>query len=601
MKKRGSNFFSNIRLFFLCLKIMFASAGFLCFVFFVIEISTAFIPFITLYATKTITNMFSYESNLTMTKLLLPLLVFVIATSYSNIIDPVRNYFSESIQEKTAFKTQLELLKAVNNYKDAEIFEFSNFYNQLREAESGAGARMISILHLSISMIKGIIGLVTSAYLFVSIQWWIGVITLVSIIPTTYCGFWASRRRVNLFKNQSDTTRRMTYLKNILVSRDAAKEIRLFRIQDFILNKYKEIFKTEHNRNNQLRRTNTLVGVISNFLCSSIIAFAIIFFIVDCLEGGEITIGDIIMYIGLIPQLAISFRSVVNSYVYMSDNVHYISFYVDFIHKSREDNIRHYSNQIVEKNFSVSLDNVSFRYPASTAYAINNISIKIDGPGLYSIVGKNGAGKSTIVKLLLRMIKPSGGKILINNKDINNYEYDELRKKQSGVFQDFVQLSFKVSENIWFGNIDNELDKDKMRKMSEMVCLHKDIMKLNNNYDSFLGKEFKEGQELSRGQWQKIAWARALYSDKEMMIFDEPTSAIDPETESKIYEIIKELSKNKIIILISHRLSSVINSTRIFVLDNGSLIEEGTHKELIIRNGIYKELFERQASGYIDE
>ncbi len=595
--KKKMKFFRNLKISLNNIKVIFLSSKILSFIFLFIEIIVSLFPFISLLAMRTITNELSSGSSLSFNTLLIPLIIFVIANTLNTVIEPIRTGIVETIQDNIAFKSQLELLKAINKYESVELFEFSSFYNELKEAESGSGARMISVLQLSFSMIRGIITVSMSAYLFININWWIGLITVLSIIPTTYYGIWAARNRVNLFRSQSEPTRKLAYYKNLITSKDAAKEIKLFRLGKYIVSLYDKLFKSENQKTIKVRKKNSSIGILANLLSSAVIGFAVIYFVSGAIKNS-VSVGDIILYIGIIPQLGIGLRNVINSYIYMADNNNYVDFFNKFISKSK--NIIEPENSNFSLKFqTLSLQNVSFQYPNSEYYALKSINLNISAPGLIAIVGKNGAGKSTLAKILLRMYSPTFGEYYVDGMPVTEFNISDFRKKQSGVFQDFIQMSFSVSDNIWFGNIDKKKDYQKVKEVSEATGSIHDIIRLPDEFDTMLGKEFSNGQELSKGQWQKLIWARAIYSDAQFMVFDEPTSAIDPEAEGKLYDVISELAKTRLVFLISHRLSSVIGAKEILVLENGELLERGTHQDLIKGNSIYKDLFEKQASGYM--
>lgn len=585
----------NIKMTFISLKLIVKNARLLSTIFVIIEIIISISPFVTLLAIRNIANQLVSNQLINYTSLLIPLLVFIIANGINTVIEPIRTGIVEIIQDKVAFETQLELLKSVNNYQSIELFEFSSFYNEIKEAEAGSGNRMISVLQLSSSMFRGIITTAFSAYLFIELNWWIGILTILSIIPTTYYGIWASRNRVNLFRSQSEPTRKLSYYKNLIVSKDAAKEVRLFRLGNYIVKLYKDLFHIENKKLNKVRTKNSIIGVFANIISSIVIGFAVIYFVNDAIKS-QFSIGDIILYIGIIPQFGLGLRSVVNAYIYTIDNNRYVNFYYNFIKKSKQ--LKDISSKNKPEFEHIKLEDISFQYPNSNNYALKHIDIEVSKSGLVAIVGKNGAGKSTLMKILLRLYKPTSGQYYVDHQLVDTYSYDDFRKKQSGVFQDFIQMSFSVSDNVWFGNIDNEKDLNKISEAMEITGVKQDVNHLEQGFDSVLGKEFTEGSELSKGQWQKLVWARAIYSDSNFLIFDEPTSAIDPETEKKLFDLIIELSQNKLVFLISHRLSSVIKAKQIIVLDQGEIIEKGTHEELIKNNKLYRDLFEKQASGY---
>lgn len=242
---------------------------------------------------------------------------------------------------------------------------------------------------------------------------------------------------------------------------------------------------------------------------------------------------------------------------------------------------------------------MSFSYPGTDRYALKSISFDIKSPGLIAVVGKNGSGKSTMAKLLLRMFEPTKGEYYVDGENSKHINIDNFRTQQSGVFQDFAQLNFTVAENVWFGNIDTIMDLDHIIEVSKTTDIHNVVNELKDDYNSMLGKQFSNGAELSKGQWQKLVWARALYSDAPFLIMDEPTSAIDPESEYTLCQSLHQISKQRLVFYISHRLSSVVLADWILVLDGGILVEQGKHHDLMKKEGgVYYDLFSKQASGY---
>ncbi|MBV9786549.1 MAG: ATP-binding cassette domain-containing protein, partial [Chloroflexi bacterium] len=242
--------------------------------------------------------------------------------------------------------------------------------------------------------------------------------------------------------------------------------------------------------------------------------------------------------------------------------------------------------------------NVSFRYPNRPQYALRNVNLFIGAGEKLALVGNNGAGKTTLVKLMTRLYDPTEGEILLDGVDIREYDVNELRKRIGVIFQDFVRYHATVRENIGFGQIDAIDDDRRIREAAQRGGGDEVVNRLPEGYNTMLGAWFEKGQELSGGQWQKIALSRAFMRDGEVLVLDEPTAALDAEREFEIFQRFRELTDGKIALLISHRFSTVRMADRIVVLENGHLTELGTHQELLVQNGTYAKLFNMQAAGY---
>jgi ATP-binding cassette subfamily B protein len=247
----------------------------------------------------------------------------------------------------------------------------------------------------------------------------------------------------------------------------------------------------------------------------------------------------------------------------------------------------------------IEFKNVGFQYSTTTRKALKNINLTIKPGEVVALVGENGSGKTTLIKLLCRLYDPTQGRITIDGIDLSQFKTEELRRQISVIFQDYAKYHFTAQENIWLGNIDLPPQSDSIIKAAKRSGADDVITKLPKGYDTILGKLFDKGEELSIGQWQKVALARAFLRDSQLIVLDEPTSAMDPKAEYEVFEKFRQLIKNQSAILISHRLSTVKMADRIYVMDNGTIVEGGTHEELMKLSGTYAHLFEIQASQYM--
>lgn len=249
-------------------------------------------------------------------------------------------------------------------------------------------------------------------------------------------------------------------------------------------------------------------------------------------------------------------------------------------------------------NQGIKFEHIWFRYPNGDKDVIKDVNIEMQPGEVIALVGENGSGKTTLVKLLCRLHDPLRGQITIDNIDLRNFSKAALRQEISVIFQDFIQYQLSARDNIWIGDIHKPNDDDIIKLSAKSVGAHDVIRGLPSGYDTVLGKMFEHGEELSIGQWQKVALARAFFRDSQIMVLDEPTSAMDPQAEYEIFAKFKELIEDRSAILISHRLSTVRMADRIFVLHDGQIVESGTHDELVNKHGAYANLFEKQAKNY---
>jgi ATP-binding cassette subfamily B protein len=308
------------------------------------------------------------------------------------------------------------------------------------------------------------------------------------------------------------------------------------------------------------------------------------------LGTAQITSSAINRFISSVSRLIRQANDIFQNYLFITD-------YETFMALPEENQSVgiHFPENLSE---GIEFQNVYFKYPQSRDWILKDVSFKISPADNIAIVGQNGAGKTTLIKLLCRFYEPQKGKILINGKDINDYNIKEYRFKFSALFQDFAQYPFSVEDNIRFGDISQKKSLRKIKRAAALTGITGFIKSLPLGYKNPLDKEFKSGVEPSKGLWQRVALARILYRPSEVLILDEPTSNVDPQSEEEIFTQVLEVAKEKIIFLVSHRFSTVRKADKILVLEEGTVVEYGTHNELMAKNGRYKELFDIQAESF---
>jgi len=385
----------------------------------------------------------------------------------------------------------------------------------------------------------------------------------------------------------------------LLTSTDYAKDIRLLGLGQLFISRYRDLRE-------QIRKERLSLAFRASVeeFASKAIALAVVFgtfaFIAQQAFNGVITIGDMLMYFGAIQQGQSFLNSFLSSLVGLYENNLFLTALYQFLDLKTK--IEEPSNPISFprpiKN-GICFEQVGFSYPNTSTIVLKDINLEILPGQIVALVGENGSGKTTLIKLLCRLYDPQEGTIKIDGIDLRNFRTYDLRREISAVLQDYANYHFKARENIWLGNINMPEDMDNIVRAAECAGIDEAIKRLAKGYDTFLGRVFeKNGAELSIGEWQKIALARAFFRDSQMIILDEPTSSLDAKAEENVFNRFKQLAAGKMAVIISHRLSSVTMADRIYYIKEGCVTEQGTHRQLMDQGKEYAQLFEIQAKHY---
>ncbi|MEZ4951759.1 MAG: ABC transporter ATP-binding protein [Saprospiraceae bacterium] len=390
----------------------------------------------------------------------------------------------------------------------------------------------------------------------------------------------------------------MDYLRYIGASDVTAKEVKLFGLSDFIANRFEKVAHRYYLANRDLAIKRTTWGSIFNILGDLAYYGAYVLIIIRTVAGA-LSVGDMTFLSGSFNRLRNQLQAIFTRFSRITESSLYLQDYFDFIDfKFEEDENKIYLQlpDKIEEGFY--FKNVSFKYPESDKFVLENVSFHLKKGEKLALVGENGAGKTTLIKLLLGMYQPTSGEILMDGKNIHDFQPGEYQEKFGAIFQDYVRYSFTAGENIGVGKIEMLEEEPVIQAAAEKSMADEVVKGLPEGYRQQLGKRFSQGLDLSGGQWQKIALARAYMKDAEVIILDEPTAALDARAEYEAFERFVELTKGKTSVIISHRFSTVRMADRILVLKNGKVLELGTHEELVNGGGLYAELFNLQAQGY---
>ena len=479
-------------------------------------------------------------------------------------------------------------------------FEDSEFYDKLTRARREASIRPLALVNKTFSLLQNSIALFSFAILLIQFSPWALLILFIAALPVFFSEAKFSGDAFNLSRWRSPELRKQMYLETVLAREDSIKEVKLFGLGPLLLSKYKEIFNTIFSAERGLIIRRDLWGFVLGLLGTLAFYAAYAWIVIDTIQG-LITLGQMTMYLLVFKQgqSAISTNLTAISGMY-EDNL-YLSNLYEYLEQPVEEELGE-ATEGLDPQDGIRFENVSFTYPGAEKPALTNISLHLTPGQSLALVGDNGSGKTTLIKLMTRLYQPSSGRILLDGLDINEWSPQRLRERIGVIFQDFVRYQFLVGENLGAGDVSAFNDEERWLKAGELGLADSFIKELPNHYHTQLGRWFKGGQELSGGQWQKIALGRAfMRSGADILVLDEPTAAMDAEAEAQVFEHFRQHAKERMVILISHRFSSVRMADKIVLLRHGQVLEEGNHASLMAQNGRYAELFTLQAKGYLPD
>ncbi|MBD2344394.1 ABC transporter ATP-binding protein [Anabaena subtropica] len=519
-------------------------------------------------------------------------------------INGITNFVFSSLRDRVQGCAQKMVLDKVANFTDIALFETPELLNLVQLAETGI-ERLKELSLLVITTLHGFFILIPAILLSCSIAWWIPLILFTSATPAIYVELTYRKKSWEVEETQASLVRQMNLHRDVLVGEAYAKELRLFQLQPLLLTRWQSLFNAMFKSMQQIRKKGTVLVISWSMVNGLGTALPYIYVVIGALRGVY-TLGDLALYAGLILQVRQSLFLLINNGSNLYDVVlgtRPIFQLLELKPKlqlslaSREDTA---ANLSLTKQQGIEIKNLSFAYPGSDSKILDNINLTIQPQQMIALVGENGAGKTTLAKLLCRLYDPSSGEISWNGQDLREIDLAQLYSRLAVVMQDYARFPATVCENVGFGYLPALQDVNAIQEALRVAGIAKAVDNLPQGLETLLGKQLVGGVDLSQGQWQRIAIARALIrlSSAQLLILDEPTSALDPKTEHEIYQLLRTIATNKMTVVISHRLALCKLADRIIVLENGKIIETGSHEELIARGGQYHLMFNRQASSY---
>ena len=480
---------------------------------------------------------------------------------------------------------------------DLECFEDSDFYDKLERARRQASSRIL-LMSQVLAQLQDSITVFFLAAALITFNAWLLLLLAITLIPAFLGETHFNSQSYSLMYGWTQERRELDYLRFAGASDETAKEVKIFGLSDFFGSRYKKLAGEYYRANRDLsaRRAAwggllSMVGSLGYYTAYAVIIYRTVY--------GELSLGDLTFLSGSFLRLRSLMEAILIRFSSIADSALYLRDLFDFL--EMEPRIISIDNSLpfpvtIRKGFT--FENVGFRYPQMKQWVLRDVSFTLHPGEKLALVGENGAGKTTLVKLLTRLYDPVEGRIMLDGHDLRKYNLDGLRDAVGVIFQDYVKYHLTATENIAVGLIDEINNETRIKEAARQSLADKVIENLPNGYQQMIGRWFKQGTNLSGGEWQKIAIARAYMRDAQLLILDEPTASLDARAENEVFRRFVELTFDKCAVLISHRFSTVRMADRIVVLHEGKLLEHGTHDELLAVGGRYSELFQMQAAGY---
>lgn len=480
---------------------------------------------------------------------------------------------------------------------DLVNFEDPVFYDKMERARRQTTARLGMLAGLA-GMAQQFLTLLSMLSAVIFFYPWLLLLLVAATVPVFLGETRFAMLSYSILYRYTPERRELDYLRYLGASNESAKEVKIFGLGQYLADRSRRLFDRFYTENKRLAIQRAWHGTLLNLVPTGAYYLAYALIVVRAL-GGILSVGDLTLLVGAFSRARGIMESLVSGMVGISEQALFIQDLFDFFDTnpsitSPVDALP--PPRLIRQGFE--FQNVSFAYPGSEKHVLDGVSFRFYPGERIALVGENGAGKTTLVKLLARLYDPTEGRILLDGIDLREYDVAELRHEIGVIFQDYMRYDMLTNENIGFGRISELQNEARVQTSAEKSLAAEVVRKLPKQYLQMLGRRFEGGVDLSTGQWQKIALARAYMRDAQILILDEPTASLDARAEFEVYQRFADLTAGKMAVLISHRFSTVRMADRIFVLEQGRIVEEGSHSHLVALGGKYSELFELQAAGY---
>ena len=481
---------------------------------------------------------------------------------------------------------------------DLRYYEDATFHDSLHRAQRDAPYRPTAVLNNMLRLTQAGLLIVGIVGLLVTIHWLLAVFLFLAVLPSVLVRVRHADRYYKWQKRTSQLDRQVGYLSYLLLQPPTAKEVRLFGLGEVLADRYQELLRRLRRESFDLSKTRGGGDAIAQTV-AAVVVFGAFVYIAWRTYQGDLSIGDLVMYFGAVQRGQSAAQGLFSALAGLYEDNLFLTTLEEFMAVEPEITAPPDPEPVPDPiRQGIVFEDVSFHYPGSSRPLLAGIDLEIRPGEVIALVGANGAGKTTIVKLLCRLYDPDAGRITVDGIDLRRFDPVELRREISVVFQDFVHFFLPARDNIWFGDVRLPREGDGVVDAAGTSGADSFLREMRYGYDTVLGPLFSEGEELSIGQWQKVATARAFFRDAQLLVVDEPTSALDALAEAELFEKLRDLVQGRSTVLISHRFSTVRMADRIYVIDEGKILESGSHEELMLQGGKYASLFRLQAAPY---
>ncbi len=514
----------------------------------------------------------------------------------SDILGRVVGLVDSLLSDKLTMASSIRLMEHAATL-DLEDFEDAEFQDKLERARRQSSGRM-ALMGQLFSQMQNLLTVATFATGLLVYNPWLILLLLLALVPAFIGEAHFNAQTYSLDYRRTPERRELDYVRQTAASVESAKEVKIFGLNQFLTDRYRTLSESFYIASRQIALQRAFWGGLFTAI-GTLGYYAAYGWIIYSTLAGTLTLGDLtflsgsfLRLRGLLEGLLTSFSSTAAQALYLDDLFSFFEVHPEILSPADARPMP----APIQTGFV--FDNVGFRYPGAEHWAVRGLSFTLRAGETLALVGENGAGKTTLVKLLARLYDPDEGRITLDGHDLRDYDLDGLRGAMGVIFQDFMRYNLSAADNIAVGRIEERANRARIVAAAQRSMADPVIAGLPDKYDQMIGKRFRNGVELSGGEWQKIAIARAYMRGAEVLILDEPTAALDARSEFEVFQRFKELSAGKTAVLISHRFSSVRMADRILVLSGGRVESSGTHEELLAQSGRYAELFELQAAGY---
>lgn len=521
------------------------------------------------------------------------IIVWIVATAFQQFLPSLSTMVQGVLTDKLTGFINISLMKKSADLQSISIFDDSKYFDDLQMLRDDASWRPVNLIVFGVSVLQSFLTLAFMLIYLARYNWWLALLLLVVMVPQSISYYRIQQQSFETMVERSKNARYLHYYSGLLLDRRDAKEVRLFNMFPKIIEKYINLFEQTKKDVNQIRKRQLATSSLFVVLTVGVFGYGFYWF-TNSVRTGALEVGVLLMFVSVIGYISTSMARVVEDSSLLYDSLLWIEKYFKFL--EYQDNFENGSQNFPDDFDDINVKNLSFTYPFSDTEILHNVSFSVKSGEKIAVVGENGSGKSTLVKLLMRFYDPTNGKISVDNYDLKDFNIFDLHKNLSATFQDFSRFKLTLQENVITGY---SFNKDRVNNVLKASGLGDLLANDHLNLNTMLAKDFKNGTDLSGGQWQKVAFARDLYADGKIEFLDEPTAALDAKSEAEIYQRFLKENDKKTIFFVTHRLSAVRFADKVLFLDGGKISGFDTHTNLLQTNPKYKEMYDLQKDAYL--